>query len=256
MLPREAFLRLSCHCGGLHRVTVGTQLRTIRIVVYHGRLSNQRFTGAFQHMRDTVDRQRRAFWLKHLHRWHWISSAVSLVVLLLFSVTGFTLNHAARIEASPRVERHAATLPAPMIRTLAGSHGKSGPLPDDIAAFVADRTGVDPAGRSGEWSDDEVYVSLPRPGGDGWVSVDRETGEVESEVTDRGWLAYLNDLHKGRNTGPVWSWFIDVFALACLVFAITGLLLLKMHAGQRGMTWPMVALGFVLPAVIALIFIH
>ncbi|SEM30125.1 hypothetical protein SAMN02800694_0565 [Luteibacter sp. UNCMF331Sha3.1] len=207
-------------------------------------------------MRDTVDRQRRAFWLKHLHRWHWISSAVSLVVLLLFSVTGFTLNHAARIEASPQATRHAATLPAPLRGQLGGEHARGAAVPPSVASFVRDSTGLAIEGRGGEWSDDEVYVSLPRPGGDGWVSIDRESGEVQSEVTDRGWLAYLNDLHKGRNTGPVWSWFIDAFALACLVFAITGLLLLKMHAGQRGMTWPMVALGFVLPVVLALVFIH
>jgi hypothetical protein len=207
-------------------------------------------------MRDTVDRQRRAFWLKHLHRWHWISSAVSLVVLLLFSITGFTLNHAAAIEASPHVSRHVATLPAPLLRQLADPSTKSAPVPASVAAYILDHTGARIDGRGGDWSDDEVYVSLPRPGGDGWVSVDRETGEVQYEVTERGWLAYFNDLHKGRNTGTAWRWFIDVFALACLVFTVTGLVLLKMHAAQRGMTWPMVALGFVLPAVIALIFIH
>lgn len=207
-------------------------------------------------MRDTVDRQRRAFWIKHLHRWHWISSAVSLVVLLMFSVTGFTLNHAARIEAAPRVEKHDARLPDDLLRYLASPGTKSAPVAAPVAVFVATRTGADIAGRPGDWSDDEVYVSLPRPGGDGWVSIDRETGDVHYETTDRGWLAYLNDLHKGRNTGPVWSWFIDVFALACVLFAVTGLLLLKMHAGQRGMTWPMVALGFVLPLLLALLFIH
>jgi hypothetical protein len=207
-------------------------------------------------MRDTVDRQRRAFWLKHLHRWHWISSAVSLMVLLLFSVTGFTLNHAARIEASPRVERHAAILPPDLLAQLMAPRPKAAPLPPTVASFVTGHTGATVDGRPADWSDDEVAVSLPRPGGDAWVSIDRQTGEVQYEATDRGWLAYLNDLHKGRNTGPVWSWFIDVFALACVVFAITGLLLLQMHGGQRRMTWPMVALGVVLPAVIALIFIH
>lgn len=207
-------------------------------------------------MRDTVDRQRRAFWLKHLHRWHWISSAVSLVALLLFSITGFTLNHAAGIEASPNVSRHVATLPAPLVRQLADPGTKSAPVPPAVAAFVRSETGARIEGRAGDWSDDEVYVSLPRPGGDAWVGIDRETGDVQYEVTDRGWLAWLNDLHKGRNTGPVWSAFIDVFALACLVFAVTGLVLLKMHAAQRGMTWPMVALGLVLPVVIALVFIH
>ncbi|MET0616799.1 MAG: PepSY-associated TM helix domain-containing protein [Luteibacter sp.] len=207
-------------------------------------------------MRDTVDRHSRAFWLKHLHRWHWISSAVSLVVLLLFSVTGFTLNHAGAIEASPHVTREATTLPPALLGQLVDPGRKSAPVAAPVAAFVAGHTGARIDGRAGDWSEDEVYVSLPRPGGDGWVSIDRETGAVQVETTDRGWLAYLNDLHKGRNTGPVWSWFIDIFALACVVFALTGLLLLKLHAGQRGMTWSMVVLGFVLPVVIALLFIH
>src|SRR3954471_18650021 len=78
-------------------------------------------------MRDTVDRQRRAFWLKHLHRWHWISSAASLVVLLLFSVTGFTLNHAGAIEAAPRVVKRAATLPAPLLAQLVDTGNKTSP---------------------------------------------------------------------------------------------------------------------------------
>ena len=110
--------------------------------------------------------------------------------------------------------------------------------------------------RAGEWSADEIYLSLPRPGGDGWLSIDRASGEVDYEVTRRGAVAYLNDLHKGRNAGPVWGWFIDVFALACLVFSITGLFLLKFHAARRASTWPLVALGLVLPVLLALIFIH
>ena len=39
----------------------------------------------------------RAFWLKHLHQWHWVSAAGCLIGLLLFSITGFTLNHASAI---------------------------------------------------------------------------------------------------------------------------------------------------------------
>ena len=95
-----------------------------------------------------------------------------------------------------------------------------------------------------EWSADEVYLSLPRPGGDAWLSIDRASGAVEYERTDRGWIAYLNDLHKGRNTGAAWRWFIDIFALACLVFCITGLFLLQTAcAPARASTWPLVGAG-------------
>jgi hypothetical protein len=97
---------------------------------------------------------------------------------------------------------------------------------------------------------------MPRPGGDAWVSIDRASGAIESEVTNRGWLSYLNDLHKGRNAGPVWFWFIDVFAAACIVFTITGLLLLQLMARNRPLTWPLVASGLALPFILALFFIH
>ena len=97
---------------------------------------------------------------------------------------------------------------------------------------------------------------MPRPGGDAWLRVDLKEGSVEYEKTDRGWISYLNDLHKGRNTGGAWSLFIDVFAIGCLVFCITGLLILKMHAQRRPMTWPMVGLGLVLPALLVLLLVH
>ena len=88
------------------------------------------------------------------------------------------------------------------------------------------------------------------------MTLDRQTGEAFVEVTTRGPIAYLNDLHKGRDTGAAWALFIDVFAVACLVFALTGLALLVLHARNRRMTWPLVSLGLLIPLILALIFIH
>ena len=203
--------------------------------------------------------QRRAWWLKHLHRWHWISSALCLVGMLLFSITGITLNHASRIGASPTTTTRQAQLPEALRASLvreAEQADATTPLPPELIEY-ADRTlAVALAGRSAEWSADEIYISLPRAGGDGWIAIDLGNGAIESESTDRGWIAYFNDLHKGRNTGPAWAWFIDVFAIACLVFCITGLFLLQMHARQRGMTWPMVGLGLLVPLLLLLLLVH
>lgn len=199
----------------------------------------------------------RAFWLKQLHQWHWISSALCLVGMLLFAITGFTLNHAGQIEAQATTVHRSAQLPSPLLKAVGGDDERKGAaLPAAVTDWVAGSLGVDVAGRTGDWSSDEIYISMPRPGGDAWISIDRETGKVETERTSRGVIAYLNDLHKGRHAGPAWSWFIDVFALACVIFSVTGLLLLKMHAAQRGATWPLVALGLVLPLLLVLIFIH
>jgi len=51
-------------------------------------------------------------------------------------------------------------------------------------------------------------------------------------------------------------WFIDLFAVACVVFAGTGLFLLQLHSRHRPGTWPVVTLGVVIPSVLALLFIH
>jgi hypothetical protein len=206
--------------------------------------------------RPATKKSRKAFWLKQLHMWHWMSSAISLIGLLLFAITGFTLNHAADIEGSPVVTEKAAQMPGAVLGQLgAGPSGGKGALPKPVATWVEENFPVKASGAA-EWSADEVYLPAPRPGGDGWIAIDRASGEVTSEITDRGWISYLNDLHKGRNSGGEWSLFIDVFAFACLVFAATGLVLLWLHAAKRRSTWPLVGAGLAIPAAIAIIFIH
>ena len=209
----------------------------------------------------TTDNRRRAYWLKTLHEWHWVSSALCLIGLLLFGITGFTLNHAASIEARPKVTSRTATVDDDLARgaaeaTARGQGQKGKAECRRTAGLDQEQWAVDTAGRDAEWSDDEIYLSLPRPGGDAWLRLNLADGDAEYERTDRGWLSYFNDLHKGRNSGAAWSWFIDIFAAATLVFSITGLFILKMHAGNRPFTWPMVGMGLVIPVLLALLFIH
>ena len=201
-------------------------------------------------------RKWRGWWLKQLHTWHWISAAVSLVGMMLFAITGLTLNHAASISASPTTVQKNAMLAPGLRALLAHPRPNDAALPPRVAEAVNRAVDLNPAARPGEWSDGEVYVAMPRPGGDAWVSIDRASGVITSERTDRGWVSYLNDLHKGRNSGAAWFWFIDAFAVACIVFTLTGLLLLQMHARHRPSTWPLVAAGFLLPAAIAVVFLH
>lgn len=201
-------------------------------------------------------RKWRGWWLKQLHSWHWISAALSLTAMLLFAITGITLNHAATIGAKPVVVDTSGMLPSSYRQMLTAPYAADAPLPVPVAKAVAAAVGLDPAGRSVEWSDTDAYVAMPRPGGDAWVNVERATGRITAETTDRGWISYLNDLHKGRNTGSAWFWFIDAFAAACILFTLTGLLLLQLHARHRPSTWPIVAAGLALPVILAILFIH
>ncbi|MBO9707888.1 MAG: PepSY-associated TM helix domain-containing protein [Caulobacter sp.] len=208
-------------------------------------------------MKTATDQHRRSFWLKQLHQWHWISAAVSLAGMLLFAATGFTLNHAGQIEAEPKVVDRKAQLPADLLAQLAkGPEDGKRPLPIKVEAWLDKAVDADIARREGEWSAEEVYIALARPGGDAWISIDRATGAVEHEKTTRGAISLLNDLHKGRNAGKAWGWFIDIFAGACVIFAVTGLILLQFHARARPLTWPLVGLGLVAPVLLVILFVH
>lgn len=201
---------------------------------------------------------RRLFWMTQARIWHWITGAATLVGMLMFAVTGITLNHAGQIEAKPAITEVTKVLPPDLLAQLgeAPEDGKTAILPKPVADWLQAETGAPISRRTGEWSDTEVYVGMPKPGGDAWLSIDRETGDVTYENTDRGAISFLNDLHKGRNTGPVWFWFLDIFSVAAILFCITGLVLLWMHAPRRPPTWFIVGAGLVVPALIAVFLIH
>lgn len=190
-----------------------------------------------------------------LRQWHWISSALCLAGMLLFAATGITLNHASGIEAQPQVRTLELQLPAeltPLLPEAAQQQRLPSPLHDWLEHSLEIRFDQEVA----EWSADELYLGMPKPGGDAWMTLDLQTGEVFFEATDRGWIAYANELHKGRHSGVAWSWFIDIFAGVCVVFSLTGLLLLHRQARNRPSTWPITGLGLLIPVLIALLFIH
>ncbi|WP_246139640.1 PepSY-associated TM helix domain-containing protein [Parahaliea aestuarii] len=205
-----------------------------------------------------MEKARVTIWLGSVRQWHWISSALCLVGMLLFAVTGITLNHAGQIEASPQVRTLELNLPDALLEELrsgVASAGDEARLPASLRHWLGEQS-VHTGGRLAEWSDDEIYLPLPRPGGDAWLAIDLASGELLYEDTDRGLISYLNDLHKGRNSGEAWRWFIDIFSVACLVFCITGLWLLLRHSASRPATWPVVGLGLLIPLLLAILFVH
>jgi len=189
-----------------------------------------------------------------VRQWHWISSAVCLVGMLLFAFTGITLNHAADIEASPQVQTVEVDLSAGLLATL--NQREEGPLPMAVRKWLLNDHGITTPDATAEWDDAEVYLAMPKPGGDAWLSIDRESGELIYENTSRGAISFLNDLHKGRNTGTAWAWFIDIFSVLCLVFSLSGLWLLVRYSRQRPGTWPSVALGVLIPLLIIILTLH
>ncbi len=194
-------------------------------------------------------------WLGTLRQWHWISSALCLAGMLLFAVTGITLNHASQISAKPAIVTLEQSLPEPFITQLRLAVTQQH-IPLSVQDWLKQQLKQSIRFNNAEWSTDELYIALPRPGGDGWLNIDLTSGQLLYESTDRGWIAYFNDLHKGRHTGAAWSWFIDIFAGICVLFSFTGLWLLLRQTKMRPSTWPVTLAGLLIPLLIMLLFIH
>lgn len=202
------------------------------------------------------------FSLGSVRQWHWISAAFALVGMLLFSITGITLNHAADIKTTPDVQLLEVELPTTLVSRLKKQaeqaiESDQTSVPTALKTWLSQVHSIQVSSAAkAEWSEDELYIVQAGPGFDAWLAVDFYSNQLTYESTNRGWIAYFNDLHKGRDTGFVWGWFIDFFAVICVIFCLSGLILLCRQANHRWMTWPITLLGVVAPAILLLAFVH
>ena len=72
----------------------------------------------------------------------------------------------------------------------------------------------------------ECLILFKGPGYSADTVVNRETGKYTVTETVMGAVAIINDLHKGRDTGPLWSWVIDLSAALMVFVSITGIVLI------------------------------
>ena len=204
---------------------------------------------------DAVSAPRAGFWKRQLRQWHWISSALCLMLVLLFAITGITLNHADTLEAEGNNSSAEYELPAPLVAELSAIEDEAVLTRKQVTA-LRHATGIDLSGRVARNEYGEMYFDLARPGRTANLTLDLNEGRAYHEVIDRGTIAMLNDLHKGRDSGVVWSWLIDVSAGIFVIFALTGFGLLWLQARLKPSTWPLTGLGVILPIIAYLLFVH
>jgi hypothetical protein len=187
-------------------------------------------------------RRRIAIRLAALARWlHIYLSMFGLAAVLFFSVTGLTLNHpdwfAAGVENTTQAEGQ-------MDRQWLNPGDLSGPVEKlEIVEFL--RTTHNVRGAVADFRADgpECSVTFKGPGYAADAFIDRQTGRYQLSQTAHGLVAVINDLHKGRDTGPAWSVLIDVSAVLMTVISLTGLLLLLYLKLRRGPGLIVVLLG-------------
>jgi len=160
-------------------------------------------------------RRRIAVWSRWLHIY---LSMGSFGILFFFAVTGLTLNHTDWFDGRQSVRQWKGTVRKEWLRPevqkleiaeqLRRAHG----LRNSITDFRVDET--------------QCSVSFKGPAYTADAFIDRATGTYEVTETRMGLVAILNDLHKGRDTGRVWSKVIDLSAVLMVIVSLSGLVIL------------------------------
>ena len=141
-------------------------------------------------------------------RWlHIYLSMASFAVVLFFAVTGLTLNHAEAFSHGEKVTELHGLL---SVQELGPKEN-----PDKLAIVEHVRNTDHVHGTVSDFRVDEdaITFSFRGPGYSADTSVDRSTGRYTVTETRNGFVAVMNDLHKGRDTGKTWSAVIDVSAV-------------------------------------------
>jgi hypothetical protein len=96
----------------------------------------------------------------------------------------------------------------------------------EIVEYLRQTHGIGGSVRDFQTDPAQCVVSFKGPGYAADVFIDRESAQYEIVESRMGAVAILNDLHKGRDTGRAWSWFIDICAVVISLVALTGLALI------------------------------
>ncbi len=179
-------------------------------------------------------KRRTHFWLRWAHVY---ISMFSLLVMLFFGLTGITLNHPDWVLGGETVETtFTGVLPAE-------SRGVDGPQFLTVSEFIRSRHDV-----SGEVvdfgvaDDGQGSISYRKPGYAADLFFDTADGSYELDVTADGFLAKMNALHQGRDSGSLWRWIIDISGALLVVIALTGIAIQIFMKKRRfsALTWSLV----------------
>ncbi|WMS90778.1 PepSY-associated TM helix domain-containing protein [Pseudoalteromonas sp. HL-AS1] len=182
----------------------------------------------------------------------YISTAL-FFLLILFCVSGIVLNHVDWLKNDKNNGQVTATIPAELVTKANAQLNTLPTLYPEIEAYLAKQYSLTKV-KSIEWEKEDALVMLdyPLPAGFAYAELDFTTGELKLDYQTGGFLSLIGDLHKGRYTGKVWSWVIDISAVLMILFAITGMIILFQNRKKRLAGIWITVLGVATPLVIYL----
>lgn len=163
-------------------------------------------------------------------RWlHLYLSMLTFFVVLFFSLTGLTLNHAEWFDGQQVERKFTGAVPAAWVNVPDTARIKK----LEIVEALRNRHHIKGAVSDFVMEDDQCAVSFKGPGYSADAFLNRHDGTYQLTETRLGLVAVLNDLHKGRDSGPGWSWLIDLSAGFLALVSLSGLVMLFFLKNKR-----------------------
>ena len=159
-------------------------------------------------------------------RWlHIYLSMFGFATIFFFSVTGITLNHPTWFGFA--TDRHTDFQGQVDATLLAGNTQDDGGVDRlMLAEFLRKQHSLKGSVTDFRADEFECSITWKSPGYAADAVVDRESKQYRLTVVEHGLVPLINDLHKGRDSGAVWSVVIDVSALLMAISSVTGVVLL------------------------------
>ena len=148
---------------------------------------------------------------------HIYLTMLAFLMMLFFAITGFVLNHEDWFTQGAGSHRDVhGTIAA---ASLAG--------PDRLAVVEALRSSFGAVGAVSTFDVDtnSIHVEMKGPGRQVDAEINRKTGATDVTIELKGIAVRLDDLHRGKDSGKVWSLIIDASALLLLIGSLTGIIM-------------------------------
>lgn len=153
---------------------------------------------------------------KHLRKLHVYCSLICCTLLLVFSLTGISLNHRVMFEAEPKQSTSQYVIEKEDVRSIQLLLRE---LPLALNTKELEQLILN------------KELSLPSPGKR--LELYIEDKQLFIERSDFGLVSQLNELHQGRYTSIRWKIISDVTAVVFIFIAITGVWLSLRDLKQR-----------------------
>ena len=165
-----------------------------------------------------------------------------VAMILIYALSGIAINHINDWNPSYVLETETYDEPVDVSKKLNKDDVKS--ILKDLKIRNAYRKHYYP---NGENESCKIFVK------NGVVNINMKTGVVHSEITQRRVVFHaVNWLHYNPNVA--WKWISDIFAVALIILAISGMFILK---GKNGLKWRgtiLMVAGVLLPLIFLFMF--